>query len=198
MGEILADALAGFEGMVDGRVYAGAFRNVVERLEHGLSKFGEKLERSVAALAAEIAGEGFELRRGFGELAGKKHLPVIVVGRRGSDGAVEIVPGAGVGGVDSGDGLDFDGGAGDDFDLGMFTGNIEMMDGVAHEIAVLHDVGGGGDFEFEGEAVLRAVTARLEADLHDALADGGLVGECSGVEDGVDHVDAPSSISSFG
>jgi hypothetical protein len=46
-------------------------------------------ERSVAALAAEIAGEASR-RAGFGELAGEKHLPVIVGGRSGGNGAVEV------------------------------------------------------------------------------------------------------------
>lgn len=69
----------------------------------------------------------------------------------------------------------------------MFSGDIEVVDRVPHEIAVLHDVGGGSDFQFESEAVLRAVTARLQADFHDALAHGGLVGERGGVEDGVDQ-----------
>jgi hypothetical protein len=74
----------------------------------------------------------------------------------------------------------------------VFSGDIEMMDGVAHEITVLHDVGGGSDVEFEGEAVLRAVAAGLQADFHHALADGGLVGEGGGVDDGVDHGGFPS------
>jgi len=52
----LTDSLAGDESVIDRRVDAGAVGNVGEGLVDGLVEFGEKLERSVATLAAQFGG----------------------------------------------------------------------------------------------------------------------------------------------
>src|SRR5207302_9566348 len=69
----------------------------------------------------------------------------------------------------------------------MASGYIKVMDDVAQEIAVLHDGGRGAYVEREAETALAFVAARLHADLHDALADGGLVAEFGYVVDGIDQ-----------
>jgi hypothetical protein len=81
-----------------------------------------------------------------------------------------------------------DGGFGGDLDVVVFAGNIEVMNGVAVEIAVNRDFRARVDLQVESEAVLAHVGAGLQADLHDAFADGGLIGERGDVANEVSHV----------
>ena len=74
-----------------------------------------------------------------------------------------------------------------DFHKIVAGGNIEMMNCVPREIAVLHDVRRGIDVEREAEAALVAVAARLQANFHHTLADGWFIAEGRSVTDGVDH-----------
>jgi hypothetical protein len=67
------------------------------------------------------------------------------------------------------------------------SGDIEMVDDVAEEIAILHDGGGRAHVEREAKTALAFVAARLHADFHHAFADGGLVAELSDVADGIDQ-----------
>src|SRR5207244_5620626 len=69
----------------------------------------------------------------------------------------------------------------------MASGDIKVMDDVAQEIAILHDGGRGTHVEREAEAALAFVAARLHANFHDALADGGFVAEFGDVADGIDQ-----------
>src|SRR5450755_4688653 len=64
-----------------------------------------------------------------------------------------------------------------------------MMNGVAAGIAILRDISRGSDIERKAQAALMTFAARLHAHLHDALAHGGLVAECSDVTDGINHLD---------
>ena len=121
------------------------------------------------------------------ELAGEQHFPIVFLGGEVGDSAIEVGPAAGVDGAGRRGGFDFDGGLGGDFHLRVVAGDIEVVHGVAHEIAVLHDVGGGADVELKAEQTLQSFAAGLQTDFHDALADGRLVGEGGGVEDRVNH-----------
>ncbi len=116
-------------------------------------------------------------------MAGEEHLPVVIA----RDQSVEIGPISTIGGPRRGNGLNVNRRLRRDLHLRMAAGDVEVMDRVSHEIVVLHDVGSGVDVESEVKAALISVAARLEANLHDALADCGLVAEGRGVTDGVDH-----------
>src|SRR5438128_2601695 len=69
----------------------------------------------------------------------------------------------------------------------MFAGDIEMVNNVSEEIAVLHDEHAWLHLEFEIEAALVAFGARLHADFHDAFAHRRLVAKTRDVANGVDH-----------
>jgi len=66
-----------------------------------------------------------------------------------------------------------DGSLGGHLDVVVFSGNIEMMDGVAVEIAVDGNFCPWINFQVEREAVLTRVGTWLETNLHDTLANSG-------------------------
>ena len=124
-----------------------------------------------------------ERRRFDGKLAGQQHLPVVA----GFDHGVEGLPRIGrekAGHV--GQGLLFDDGFGDDDELVVFAGNVEVLDVVAEVVAIGEDAAARADGERKGEAVLVGVGARVHARFHDALADGLRVAEAREVPDGVE------------
>ena len=100
---------------------------------------------------------------------GQQHLPVVA----GVDQLVESAPGVGreeAGHV--GQRLLLDDRLGDDDELVVLAGNVEVLDVVAEVVAIAEDAAARADGEREGEAVLVGVGARVHARLHDALADG--------------------------
>ncbi len=184
VGEVLADAFAGFEGVVDGGVDVGGAGDVVEVAEDALVELMEEHEGVVAATDIEVEGELVEERGGGAELGGEEELPVVAFG----DDGVEVGPG--VGGEEAGDlegGLDFDEGLGDDDELAVLAGDVEVVDVVAEVVAVGEDAATGADGEVEGEAALVGVGAGVHAGLHHGLADGVFVEEFCQVADGVEH-----------
>jgi len=114
----------------------------------------EEHEGVVAAAEVEGVGEGFEAGGGGAELGGEEELPKIAL----MDGVVDVVPG--VGREEAGDvegGLDFDEGFGDDDELAVLAGDVEVMDVVGEVVSVGEDATAGGDREMEGEAALAGV-----------------------------------------
>ena len=69
----------------------------------------------------------------------------------------------------------------------MSACDVEVMHRVPGEVTIVHDRRRGLDIESKTEAALFSVAARLQADLHYALANRGFVEECCGVAAGVDH-----------
>ena len=69
----------------------------------------------------------------------------------------------------------------------VFARDIEVVDGVAVEVAIDGDFGAWIDLEIEGEAVLAGVGTGLQANFHDTFADRGLVGERGDMADNVGH-----------
>ena len=124
------------------------------------------------------------------KVAGQQHLPVVA----GLDQVVESLPGVGrekAGHV--GQRLLFDDGLGDDDQLIVLAGNVEVLHVVAQVVAIAEDAAARADGEREGEAVLAGVGARVHARLHDALADGVRVAEAREVPDGIKvHDRSPS------
>ena len=124
-------------------------------------------ERVVAAGDVELLGEGIERGGGGGELAGQKHLPEVSL----LDQAVQLSPCIGREGCGDGrGGLHLDQRLGDDDQLAVLAGNVEVMDLVGEVVAVAEDAAARADGEMEGEAALVLVAARVHARLHHALA----------------------------
>ena len=73
VGEVLADALAGFEGVVDGGVDVGGAGDVVEIAEDALVELVQEHERVVAAADVEVMGELVEERGGAQNSEGKRN-----------------------------------------------------------------------------------------------------------------------------
>jgi len=184
VGEVLADAHATGERDVDGGVDLGGLWDVVEEVVDLLVELLEDEQGIVAAADVELVGEEVERGRGGGELGGEEHLGVVAVG----DHVVQLDPG--VGGEEGGNlvaRLDLDEGFGDDDELAVLAGDVEVMDMVGEVIAIAEDAAARADGEVKGEAALVLVRARVHARLHHAFADGVAVEELREVADGVIH-----------
>ena len=139
---------------------------------------GSSRRADIHLLGEQRDGWGFN-----GEGGGQQHLPVVA----GLDELVEVSPG--IGGKEAGHvgrGLLLDDGLGDDDELIVFAGDVEVLDVVAEVVAIAEDAAAGADGERKVEAVLGGVGARVHARLHDALADGVRVAEAREVADGVE------------
>src|SRR5882757_1205340 len=74
-----------------------------------------------------------------------------------------------------------------DLKLSMTLCDIEVMNGISHEVAVLHDVGRRIHIELKLQATLLRLASRLHAHLHHTLANCRIVSERGGVPDRVNH-----------
>jgi hypothetical protein len=119
----------------------------------------------------------------MGKLTGQQHFPVVFACVQG----VEVSPVARFGGTRNRHRLDLYRGLGGDFDLGVRSGNVEVMRRVPGEIAILRDIGGRVHVEMEAEAALVRFAQRMHAHFHDALADRGLVAESRDVPHRIDQ-----------
>jgi len=144
----------------------------------------EGAERVVLAADVEVLAEVFELGGELCEFTGEEHLPEVAL----VDEAVEFVPGA------VGEGLrDFvmdghlDERFGDDDELAVLAGDVEVVDVIGEVVAVREDATSRADGEMKGEAPLLGVGARVHARLHDAFADGSLVEKLGQMADRVVH-----------
>jgi hypothetical protein len=117
------------------------------------------------------------------KVRGQQHLPVVA----GFDQLVERLPGVGrqKAGT-SGSDLLLDDRLGDDDQLVVLAGNVEVLHVVAQVVAIAEDAAARADRERKREAVLVGVGARVHARLHDALADGLRVAEARKVPDGIE------------
>ena len=184
VGEVLADAFVGGEGDVDGGVDLGGEGDVVKVAVEAFVELAEDGEGVVAAAEVEAGGEFFKERGGLAELGGGEELVEVALG----GDVVEVVPGrrgAGRRGMMDGGG-DFDEGFGDDDELGVLAGDIEVVDVVGEVVSVGEDAAAGADGEMEGEAALVGVRARVHAGLHHGFGDGLGVEELGEVTDGVE------------
>ena len=183
MGEILADAFARGDGLVDGRVDARGPRLVAEVIVEPAVKLADEHEGVVAAAHVQLFRKLQKRGRGRGELARKQHLPVVALG----DQRIELLPCGRCEEVrDEGERLLLDERFGHDDQLGVLAGDVEVLDVVAEVVAVGKHAAAGGDGELKGEAALVRVRARVHARFHHGLADGGGVEELSEVADGVE------------
>src|SRR3569833_595326 len=168
VGEILAYSATVGDGFVDGGVHAGGAGHVLEELEKTLIKFLDQHEWIISAGHLEIAGK---VEQGWAfdcELAGQDHLPVVA----GIDHGIKGLPG--IGRQKTGDfshGLLFDNGLGNDDELIMLSGNIEMVHVVSEVIAVGEDAAPWADGKRESKAMLLSIGAGMHPRLHNALAD---------------------------
>ena len=183
MGEILADALPAFERDVDRRVDLGRARDVVEVLVDAVVELVQELQRVVAAGHVQVVGQLVEQGGGGGELGREEEFPVVAL----VDHVVEIGPGIGrEEGRDADGGLDLDEGLGDDDELAVLAGDVEVMDGVGEVVAVGEGAAPRRDGQVEGEAALLRVRARVHARFHHGFGDGLVVQELGEVADGVE------------
>ena len=183
VGKVLTDALAVLEGDVDGGVDLGGAGDVVEVFVEAGVELVEEAQGVVSAAEVESDGEVVEEGRGVGELAGGEELIEVALG----GDLVEVGPGrGGERGGDDGGGLDLDEGFGDDDELGVLAGDVEVVDVVGEVVSVGEDAAAGADGEMEGEAALVGVRARVHASLHHGFGDGLGVEELGKVADGVE------------
>src|SRR5260370_14062148 len=106
--------------------------NVSEVVKEALVDFADEGERVVAAPQVQLGGKSKERGSFHGEGTGKKHLPVVAR----ADGLIEFSPGVGAERVrDMRDGLLLNDGLGDDDELVVLAGDIEVMDVVAEVVA---------------------------------------------------------------
>lgn len=183
VGKVLTHTLARAQRFFNRRIHFGAVRNVGEQVVNRLVQLRQQRQRIAATLATEFPGELLKRRSRVGEMTGQEHFPVIVAG----DQSIKIGPVPAVDGSRRRDGLDFYRRLRGDLHQLVCSGDVEMMDRVPAEVAVLHDIGRRRDVEREIEAALFSVAARLQTDFHHAFPDGGLVAKRRGVADGIDQ-----------
>ena len=133
VGKILADTFAADDGFINGRVDARGAGHVFEVIEEPLVQFLHQHQRIVAAGYAHLLGQQDQRRSFHGKGRGQQHLPVIA----GLDQLIESAPGIGsekAGNV--GHCLLLHDRLGDDDQLIVLAGNIEMLHVVAQMIAI--------------------------------------------------------------
>lgn len=187
VGEVLADAAALGEGVVDGGIDLGAARDVVEGSVDGLIEFSEEDEGVFPAVDAPFLGELAEDGGDAAELAGGELVPELAVALD----LVEGLPGGASVGVELGyDGwrIDLDEAFGLDEEAVVLARDVEVVDGVSEVVEVSFDVGSGGGGEPEAPAALVSEAAGHHAGLHLAFGDGGEVAVLGFVLDEVLHV----------
>src|SRR5207244_3472034 len=122
--------------------------------------------RSASTDQSEVLCQLFEFRRGAGEKAGHQHVPVILP----IDHGVEFLPcpwtqrlGEGRGG------LHIHQSVGNNRQVPMLSGNVEMVNEIAHMILIRENPGLRTAGQLKGEASLRVLAAGLTSQLTDAL-----------------------------
>jgi hypothetical protein len=151
VGKVLADALAADDGFVDGRVDARGAGHIFEVIEEALVQLLHQHQRIVAAGDAHLLGQQRERRRLDGKGAGQQHLPVVA----GLDHVVERAPGIGRqkrGHV--GQHLLLHHRLGDDDQLVVLAGNVEVLHVVAQVVAIAEDAAARAHRERKRQAVL--------------------------------------------
>ena len=136
-------------------------------VEHLLVDLVEHGQRVVAAAHVQLLGKRVQRRRSRGEFAGQQHLPVVAL----LDHAVQFGPR--IGREEGGDrrrGLRLHQRLGDDHQLAVLAGDVEVVDLVGQVVSVAEDAAARADREMEGEAALVLVAARMHARLHHGLA----------------------------
>ena len=114
------------------------FGHISEQLVDAFIQFGQYFERRTATLASQLLRKLFQSITGLGKLTRQHHFPVVVAGSQG----VQVGPVACLRSSRRWHRLNLNCGLRRDFNLGVRSRNIEMMHGIASEIAVLGDIGG--------------------------------------------------------
>ena len=146
----------------------------------------QDLQRSPAAVNAQVCRQLAEQAGGLGEMAGQKHVEIVAVRQM----RIERRPIGYQFRIEAFEGrrrLDFHNGLRGDANVGLPAGNVKVMHGVAQKIPVKHDIGLGSNFQGKREAALASFAARLHVHFHHQLVDLGLVAEISDVANGVSH-----------
>ena len=137
--KILADALMGLQRIVDRRIDARGVRRVVEIFVDRGIDFLQQRQRIAAPLELKFVAQAEKHFRWLRVVARKQHFPIIAV----RDQFIEFAPGALLDVFDVEARKHVDGGFGDDFDGIVLAGNVEVVHGVAIEIAETETVAAG-------------------------------------------------------
>ena len=191
MREILTDAAALAERVIDRRMHFGNAGLIGEGIEDGAVEPAQRRKRvALGLLQIAFAHERHKRRRHMCELRGLKQVELL----GGEIVAIVAVPFEGIGLLRRfGERGHLHHGLRLDAQLRMLPKHVEMIDRIAGVIGVGVELGAriGGDLE--GAQRLRPFRARLHAQLHHALAHGRGIAEASDVADGVVHYKTASA-----
>ena len=183
--EVLAHPLAHAQRVVGGRVDAGALRDVLERPVDARVDLAQQGERIAPPADIPLAGQLEQERRRTGEGAGHQRLPEVAL----SDLSIQGGPRSGIERVrESRRWAELDVRLRGDHQLAVADRDVERVDDVAQVVLVGETARLRLDAQRKIQAALHPLGARMQADLHDGLADRCMIAEAGDVPDAVFHV----------